>query len=192
MVTAAEWFLEQLAGAYRAAAYARLQERSASMAPVQQGSSARPAAPVDVDDLRKRLVASATVARTVATQLSDVASIAYETVVGERVGSGGTSEGHAHTSTGDRRAKAALATLDHAVSVFVAALRGVEDVVAGGTVDPTLRGTMLGDGSGQHPADTLAKLLKNQRQRRDRGEFTPARIVDQPKLHDGRRRKGKR
>lgn len=159
--------------------------------------------PVDVGDLRRRLLAVATLGRYVAEHLDDLGTLAYDVVVGERVGGGGTSEGHAHTSTGDRRAKVALARLDHEVASFARVLGDAERVVTNGPgADVTLRGTMLGDGGGKHPADTLAGLLRNQRDRRDRGEYTPTRIVEQPALPDNRKtsptrskakkRKGKR
>lgn len=153
----------------------------------------RPTKPIDVDDLRKRLVAAATLTRYVAGHLDDLATLAYDLATGERVGKSGGTDGHAHTSTGDRRAKVALERLDAAVVAMAKALGDAERVVTRGPgEDMTLRGTMLGDGGGSHPADTLAKLLKNQREREDRGEYTPMRVVTQPRLPDNRKKKRKR
>lgn len=160
-----------------------------------------PAKPVDVGELRRRLIATSTVTRSVLAHLDDLASLAYEQTVGERTGGSATSDGHAHTSTGDRRAKVALGELDHAVTVMAKALGAAERVVTSGPgADETLRGTMLGTGDGTHPADTLRGLRAAQDRRRERGEYTPTQVVDQPSLPDNRKgapgrakkRKGKR
>lgn len=147
----------------------------------------RPARPVDVVELRKRMAAVSTIARSVSGELDDIASLAYDVAVGEHVGVTTSTGGHAHTSTGDRRAKVALDALEHSVSQYARALRDVTKITASGVVDTTLRGTTLGDGSGKHPADTLRELRANQAERRERGEYTPARIVDQPTLPDNRK-----
>lgn len=161
-----------------------------------------PARPVDVDDLRRKLTAVVTVTRLVLSHLDDLGSLAYDVAVGERSGSATRSDGHAHTSTGDRRAKVALDRLEHAASVMAKALGDAERVVtAGPGADESLRGTMLGSGDGKtHPADVLGQLRGAQSRRRGRGEYVPTPVVDQPVLPDNRKgapgrarkRKGKR
>lgn len=160
----------------------------------------RPVAPVDVGDLERRLTAVATLARHVVPHLADLGGIAYEQAVGERQEGGRASKlaGHAHVDTGDRRAKQALADLEHAVVVLGRALDDAQKLVTSGPgADETLRGTLLGNERGDHAQAELGRLRKAQGRRRARGEYVPVSIVDQPDVpgaskSKGSKRKGRR
>ena len=132
--------------------------------------------------------------------LPDLHSLAYEPTVGERVGGSSTPDGYGHTSTGDRRAKIALANLDMSVLELTVAIRddrslrgplievgrsviACRNLYAGGPgADERLRGTMLGDAHGHHAKVEHQQLLRNQRARAERGEYTPARAEQQPEV----------
>lgn len=173
-------------------------------APARSGG--RPASPVDLARLRRRLEAlgqlqsPAEVVGGLGRHLPDLFALAYERAVGgERVGGRSHIDGYAQTDVGDRRAKAALAQLDEAARLLghwhgelVKAVSACENLYGVGEVDETLRGTMLGDARGHHAAAELAQLLKAQGRRRERDEYVPVSVEVQPELAKPKSKKGKR
>lgn len=133
----------------------------------------------DVDDLRRRIDHLTRAAARIRSQLDDLHSVAFEpstatTEPGQRVRGG---QADRTPRSGPDTAKALWGRAELELARCEDVLVGLERAVTGwfmvtAAVEPT-RGSLI-------PAAEHSRLLAKQRARARNGEYTPARLMDQP------------
>lgn len=121
--------------------------------------------------------------------LMDAEEMAYAAHVGER-GRRAPGFGHVYLywDVGSKEAKQALSELDGACITFRSAMNKLNNLFLGGPSAPHLMGSDLGNEDGSGAEAELSRLRAAQQRRRERGEYVPNRIEDQPHVPGSRRR----
>jgi hypothetical protein len=141
----------------------------------------------DLDELRRGLQAIPDLATLALRRLEDLHTVAFDRRVNGSDGAGrSTRLDWALDEIGERDAKdvwrRALRMTHDTLVEFSAVCVAISELLnAGGRPDPTMRGTMLGDEQTGASAE-LARLVKAQQERHQRGEYTPHREWTQPKV----------
>lgn len=137
-------------------------------------------------ELSRTLIAVSVIAGQVERDLTDLEEMAWSQSVQERPERSSRKQGWALSDVGDPRAKTALRELDKAAAGFLAAARQTRNLFLGGA-GPSARSRDTYLGSDGHGAQgELNQLTRAQERRRARGEYTPNRTEDQPKVPGSR------
>lgn len=121
-------------------------------------------------------------------EMATIESLAFESHVGDRqTRRAKRPDGGSLVDTGDRRFKAALDQLQaKALDLATSATDVLKLLRSGPMADSSLRGTLLGDEvSGDGAQRELARLVRKQKERARRREYTPYRVEPQPKAPGG-------
>lgn len=140
----------------------------------------------DLNELRRGLQTIPTLAALTLQRLEDLHTLAYDRHVGERGEGRSTRQQWYLDDIGERQAKdlwrRALKTTHNTIVELSAVCIAIDTLLnAGELPDNTMRGTTLGDAETSATAE-LANLLKRQRARNERGDYTPNREWFQPQV----------
>jgi len=130
----------------------------------------------ELDVLAARLAAIVAAAQSIGRQLVDLHGIAYERAGTGLDRVGGRTNAGVETH-GDERARHIWRRLEAAIESLETDIRAIDSAISnllskGGSVEQT-RGSLI-------PRREFRAELKRQKLRRDRGEYTPYRTLDQP------------